>query len=64
MLNSNQQSFDKFYNYRFDNESPDLIEVKFEPRNLYFSNGKLKYCPNLLSPCHNFMDVPLSTHNK
>jgi hypothetical protein len=29
------------------------IPIVFEARNFYFKNGRLKYCPPLLSPSHN-----------
>ena len=54
--------FDTFYNYKHDgdiSQHPTLpLEVKFEPKNFYFVNGRLKYCPNLISPAHNVIELP------
>jgi len=34
------------------------IPIVFEAKNFYFKNGRLKYCPPLLSPSHNIQEVP------
>lgn len=32
------------------------IAVTFENKNFHFKNGRLKYCPNLISPYHNIVE--------
>ena len=36
------------------------IPLEFDQRNFYFKNGRLKYCPSLISPCHNIVEIPLN----
>jgi hypothetical protein len=49
------QPFDTELNHK--KASKGEINVKFEPRNFYFKLGRLTYCPNLLSPCHNIVEI-------
>jgi len=59
---SHVEIFDSFYNFKHDgdiSQHPTIpIDVKFEPKNFYFINGRLRYCPNLISPVHNVIELP------
>jgi len=55
---SGQDTFDKFYNLENEAGRPSSIQtsVRFEPNSFLFTNGKLKFCPSLISPSHNIAE--------
>ena len=55
---SGQDTFDKFFNLENEAGRPQTTRqsVRFEPNSFFFANGKLKFCPPLISPCHNIIN--------
>jgi hypothetical protein len=59
---STVSTFNKWYDYKENgsyvqplaNKIP--LAFQFDPRTFYFKNGRLKYCPALVSPCHNVLE--------
>jgi hypothetical protein len=54
-------TFNKFKEHHETNgqQASTQMTVYFDPRTFYFVNGRLKYCPHLLSPCHNVTESSL-----
>jgi len=48
-----ERKFDKFFD--FPDSSKYRVPI-FEPKSFCFKNGKLKYVPQVLSPCHNIVE--------
>ena len=64
--NSNHELFDSNLQYHENMNSIDLLysiqvrlplPITFDVKSFYFKNGRLRYCPPLISPSHNVVEI-------